>query len=80
MALGLLFVFLPVTEQLLFAFDISAVSCQRISNLKWLGLLGFCTKHLSIEVDMQHICYSIDFHLKRHIACKAALILIQNPL
>lgn len=34
MALGLLFVFLPVTEQLLFAFDISAVSCQRISNLK----------------------------------------------
>lgn len=32
--LGLLFVFVPATEQLLFAFDISAVSCHCISNLK----------------------------------------------
>lgn len=32
--LGLLFVFLPATEQLLFAFDINAVSCHCISNLK----------------------------------------------
>lgn len=77
--LGLPFVSLPVTEQLLFAFDISAVSCQCISNLKWLVLLGFWTKHSRIKVDTQHICYSSDFRLKRHIACKAALIFIQNP-
>lgn len=32
--LGLLFVYLPITEQLWFAFDISAVLCQYINDLK----------------------------------------------